>query len=102
MTRIERLKPHPKYAAGGGYICFDPEIKMIHIFGSSVGYGQADHNLTADLLRRSYPEHTITIAGLHETYTEDETDGKYAPIYYPWELDEDGNPIKKFGGEVDE
>lgn len=97
MTRVENVRSYPKYAPGGGYIFFDPENKMIHIFGTSIGFGPADHKLTAHLLKRSYPEHTITIASPDVTYPADDTDGKYAPIYYPWELDEDGNPKKKFG-----
>lgn len=90
---------YPKYSPGGGYINFDSEHKIIHLYGTSIGLGPADHKLTASLLKPAYPEHLITVASQDEWWPEDARDGKYAPLYHPWELDKDGNPKKRYGDE---
>ena len=35
---------------GGGYLQFDKIQKTIRIFGTSYGYGKADHNVTKQLI----------------------------------------------------
>lgn len=99
MARIKHLIPYPKYTTGGGYISFDTDRKMIHLYGTSVGMGPADHRLTAEILKKAYPEHTVTIANADEFWAQDPRDGKYAPLYYPWELDKDGNFKRRYGDE---
>ncbi|XP_050342466.1 14 kDa phosphohistidine phosphatase-like [Nymphalis io] len=47
---------------GGGRISHDPENKKIHIYGYSQGYGKADHEVTAKLVKEAYPGYTITIS----------------------------------------
>lgn len=99
MTSIKRLQPYLKKSLGGGYIYFDPEHKVIHIYGTSMGFGPADHNLTARMLRKAYPGHIITTASPNEWWPDDKHDGKYAPIHYPWELDKEGNFKNRYYGE---
>lgn len=44
---------------GGGRIAHEP--KKITIFGYSQGYGQADHSISADILKKHFPsDYTIT------------------------------------------
>jgi len=43
---------------GGGRIQHDCDRKTIIVYGYSVGYGQADHAVTCELLKTYYPEYT--------------------------------------------
>lgn len=45
---------------GGGRIEHSPAKKTIHIYGYSTGYGQADHKISVELVKKEYPEHTVT------------------------------------------
>ncbi|XP_041975138.1 14 kDa phosphohistidine phosphatase-like [Aricia agestis] len=47
---------------GGGRISHDPENKKIHIYGYSQGYGKADHEVTAKIVKGAYPAYTISIS----------------------------------------
>lgn len=44
---------------GGGRISHDPETKSIKVYGYSQGYGKADHQLTVDILKKTYPEYKL-------------------------------------------
>jgi len=46
--------------AGGGRIEHQPEQKKIEVFGYSQGYGRADHKITADLIKKKYPDCEVT------------------------------------------
>ena len=43
---------------GGGKMVHDPELRSIHVFGHSQGYGKADHAVTTKLVRKSYSHYT--------------------------------------------
>uniref|UniRef100_A0A0N5A2X2 Sex-regulated protein janus-B n=1 Tax=Parastrongyloides trichosuri TaxID=131310 RepID=A0A0N5A2X2_PARTI len=45
---------------GGGRINHDSENKSILVYGYSVGYGKADHQISVDILKKDYPEYTIS------------------------------------------
>ena len=45
---------------GGGRIDFNPEEKKINIYGHSVGFGLANHQITKDILQKDYPDFEIT------------------------------------------
>ncbi|XP_022117637.1 14 kDa phosphohistidine phosphatase-like isoform X2 [Pieris rapae] len=57
-----KLSPLDCEPLAGGRISHDPENKKIHIYGYSQGYGKADHEVTAKLIKAAYPEYTITIS----------------------------------------
>eukprot|EP01060_Flectonema_neradi_P010686 TRINITY_DN17777_c0_g1_i1.p1 TRINITY_DN17777_c0_g1~~TRINITY_DN17777_c0_g1_i1.p1 ORF type:complete len:141 (+),score=28.10 TRINITY_DN17777_c0_g1_i1:39-461(+) len=48
------------WMAGGGWITVEPESKTMHVHGVSIAMGPADHKITADKLRDSFPQYTIT------------------------------------------
>ncbi|XP_063828655.1 14 kDa phosphohistidine phosphatase-like [Ostrinia nubilalis] len=58
----EKLQPLDCEPLGGGRISHDPGNKKIHIYGYSQGYGKADHEVAAKLVKDAYPEYTITIS----------------------------------------
>nr|CAD7256671.1 unnamed protein product [Timema shepardi]CAD7403348.1 unnamed protein product [Timema poppensis]CAD7569464.1 unnamed protein product [Timema californicum] len=45
---------------GGGRIIHDSENKRIKVFGYSIGFGRADHELTVGVLKKNYPDYEIT------------------------------------------
>lgn len=45
---------------GGGRIEHSPENKKINIFGYSQGFGQADHSISSELIKKKYPDYTVT------------------------------------------
>ncbi|CAG9580966.1 unnamed protein product [Danaus chrysippus] len=57
-----KLSPLDCEPLGGGRISHDPENKKIHIYGYSQGYGKADHEITAKLVKEAYPAYTISIS----------------------------------------
>ncbi|KAL0851584.1 hypothetical protein ABMA28_007366 [Loxostege sticticalis] len=57
-----KLLPLDCEPLGGGRISHDPENKKIHIYGYSQGYGKADHEVAAKLVKDAYPGYTITIS----------------------------------------
>ncbi|XP_023945157.2 14 kDa phosphohistidine phosphatase [Bicyclus anynana] len=57
-----KLSPLDCEPLGGGRISHDPENKKIHIYGYSQGYGKADHEITAKLIKNAFPAFTITIS----------------------------------------
>ncbi|CAH2102977.1 unnamed protein product [Euphydryas editha] len=57
-----KLTPLDCEPLGGGRISHDPEDKKIHIYGYSQGYGKADHEVTAKLVKEAYPGYSITIS----------------------------------------
>ncbi|CAG9796883.1 unnamed protein product [Diatraea saccharalis] len=58
----EKLQPLDCEPLGGGRISHEPDNKKIHIYGYSQGYGKADHEVTAKLIKDTYPEYTITVS----------------------------------------
>ncbi|KAJ8736665.1 hypothetical protein PYW08_007321 [Mythimna loreyi] len=58
----ERLQPLDCEPLGGGRISNDAENKKMHIYGYSQGYGKADHELTAKLIKKAFPGYTITVS----------------------------------------
>ncbi|CAH1639388.1 unnamed protein product [Spodoptera littoralis] len=58
----ERLQPLDCEPLGGGRISHDPENKKIHIYGYSQGYGKADHDMAAKLIKKVYPGYSITVS----------------------------------------
>ncbi|CAD0248517.1 unnamed protein product [Spodoptera exigua] len=58
----DRLQPLDCEPLGGGRISHDPENKKIHIYGYSQGYGKADHEITAKLIKKAYPGYSITVS----------------------------------------
>ncbi|KAL4713813.1 hypothetical protein ACJJTC_015467 [Scirpophaga incertulas] len=58
----EELSAFDCEVLGGGRISHDPDSKKIHIYGYSQGYGKADHDVTAKVVKDAYPEYTITIS----------------------------------------
>ena len=44
---------------GGGRIQHDHNRRNITVYGYSVGYGQANHAVTCEMLKTYYPEYTI-------------------------------------------
>lgn len=45
---------------GGGRIEHSPEKKIIHIYGYSQGFGQADHKISCDLVAKKYLDYKVT------------------------------------------
>lgn len=59
----EQVKEYPDLEVeplGGGRILFEPENKLIKVYGYSQGYGKADHQISVDLLKKKYPDYNIT------------------------------------------
>ncbi|KAH9397728.1 14 kDa phosphohistidine phosphatase [Tyrophagus putrescentiae] len=63
---LERVEPHILKSklscecVGGGRIEHLPAKKTIRIYGYSQGYGQADHSISCALVKKEYPEYTVT------------------------------------------
>ncbi|KAI2799301.1 hypothetical protein RDWZM_001973 [Blomia tropicalis] len=47
---------------GGGRIEHSPANKKIHIYGYSQGFGLADHKVSCELIKKEYPDYTVTWA----------------------------------------
>ncbi|XP_074029008.1 14 kDa phosphohistidine phosphatase [Leptinotarsa decemlineata] len=47
---------------GGGRISHDPESKQIKVYGYSQGYGKADHQVSVDILKKTYPDYEINFS----------------------------------------
>ncbi|XP_068191072.1 14 kDa phosphohistidine phosphatase [Antennarius striatus] len=45
---------------GGGRIKHDPQVKKIHVYGYSMGYGRANHAVATEKLKSQYPEYEVT------------------------------------------
>ncbi|XP_026758923.1 14 kDa phosphohistidine phosphatase-like isoform X2 [Galleria mellonella] len=58
----EKLQPLDCEPLGGGRISHEPDNKKIHIYGYSQGYGKADHEVTAKIVKDAYPSYTITVS----------------------------------------
>nr|XP_053610611.1 14 kDa phosphohistidine phosphatase-like isoform X2 [Plodia interpunctella] len=59
QAKLKNLDCEP---LGGGRISHDSENKKIHIYGYSQGYGKADHEVAAKLIKECFPSYTITIS----------------------------------------
>ncbi|KAJ1373201.1 hypothetical protein KIN20_035549 [Parelaphostrongylus tenuis] len=47
---------------GGGRIKHESDEKRILVYGYSQGFGQADHSITVDILKKRYPDYQITFS----------------------------------------
>ncbi|XP_059850402.1 14 kDa phosphohistidine phosphatase isoform X1 [Hypanus sabinus] len=47
---------------GGGRIKHDNREKKIHVYGYSMGFGRAKHEITTQILKVKYPDYTVTWA----------------------------------------
>ncbi|CAK1601599.1 unnamed protein product [Parnassius mnemosyne] len=56
----EKLHPLDCEVLGGGRISHDSDLKQIQIYGYSQGYGKADHDITAKIIKDFYTDYTIT------------------------------------------
>ncbi|XP_060811837.1 14 kDa phosphohistidine phosphatase-like isoform X1 [Bombus pascuorum] len=45
---------------GGGRIEHDPDEKTIKVYGYSQGFGKANHEETVSILKKKYPDYSIT------------------------------------------
>ncbi|XP_043254151.1 14 kDa phosphohistidine phosphatase-like [Colletes gigas] len=45
---------------GGGRIIHDCHKKTIHVYGDSQGFGKADHEMSADILKKKFTDYKIT------------------------------------------
>ncbi|XP_013149393.1 PREDICTED: 14 kDa phosphohistidine phosphatase-like isoform X2 [Papilio polytes] len=57
-----KLQPLQCEVLGGGRISHDADFKRIKIYGYSQGFGKADHEVTANIIKDAYPNYTITIS----------------------------------------
>ncbi|XP_065347695.1 14 kDa phosphohistidine phosphatase-like [Cloeon dipterum] len=48
------------WCVGGGRILHTSQDKKLAVFGYSQGYGKADHTISVGLLKKVYPDYTIT------------------------------------------
>ncbi|XP_059055066.1 14 kDa phosphohistidine phosphatase-like [Achroia grisella] len=58
----EKLHPLDCDIVGGGSISHEPSLKKIRIYGHAHGYGKADHEITAKLIKAAFPNYKITIS----------------------------------------
>ncbi|KAG6454951.1 14 kDa phosphohistidine phosphatase [Manduca sexta] len=58
----DKLHPLDCEPLGGGRISHEPDNKKIHIYGYSQGYGKADHEIAAKLIKDTYPDYAISVS----------------------------------------
>lgn len=46
---------------GGGKLLHHPSEKQLRVFGTSTGYGQADHNVSAQVLKKHYKDYNVSV-----------------------------------------
>ena len=46
---------------GGGKVTYNDESKSILIFGTSGGFGKADHNLSAEIIQKELPDIEVKV-----------------------------------------
>ena len=59
MEKLSKLALETE-CLGGGRIQHDAADKKIKVYGYSQGFGRADHSIAVELLKKKYPEYTIT------------------------------------------
>ncbi|XP_036863529.1 14 kDa phosphohistidine phosphatase isoform X1 [Manis javanica] len=47
---------------GGGRISHQSRDKKIHVYGYSMGYGRAQHNISTEKIKARYPDYEVTWA----------------------------------------
>ncbi|XP_003394282.1 sex-regulated protein janus-A-like [Bombus affinis] len=57
--KVDTIRDLRTSCVGGGKIEHDPDKKTIKVYGYSVDFGMADHELSVSLLKKKYPDHTI-------------------------------------------
>ncbi|XP_067833424.1 14 kDa phosphohistidine phosphatase [Heptranchias perlo] len=60
-AEIEKLGLHCE-CQGGGRIKHNSREKMIHVYGYSMGFGRAKHEITTQILKAEYPDYSVTWA----------------------------------------
>ncbi|XP_041048803.1 14 kDa phosphohistidine phosphatase-like [Carcharodon carcharias] len=60
-TWIEKQGLHCE-CQGGGRINHNSAEKKIHVYGYSMGFGRANHEITTAILKSRYPDHSVTWA----------------------------------------
>ncbi|XP_072344178.1 14 kDa phosphohistidine phosphatase [Scyliorhinus torazame] len=58
-TSIEKLGLHCE-CQGGGRINHNSAEKKITVYGYSMGFGRADHEITTAILKSRYPDYSVT------------------------------------------
>lgn len=53
------LDPEP---IGGGRIKHSVSDKTLFVYGYSMGYGRAEHEITVDKLKKAYPDYSVTFS----------------------------------------
>eukprot|EP00916_Digyalum_oweni_P023484 GHVL01038941.1.p1 GENE.GHVL01038941.1~~GHVL01038941.1.p1 ORF type:complete len:184 (-),score=47.37 GHVL01038941.1:565-1041(-) len=59
QEQVERIGGEMKIL-GGGRILYDSKNKKIDIFGHSMQFGLADHQITSNEIKKVYPDYTVT------------------------------------------
>ena len=67
LFRRNEVNNHPKKgnrrlktsSPGGGRIEYDIESKKITCFGYSNSFGQADHEMSTEIIKKSFPDFTV-------------------------------------------
>ncbi|EYC25582.1 hypothetical protein Y032_0011g1286 [Ancylostoma ceylanicum] len=65
ILKVAREAAGPEFklkCVGGGRIKHEDQAKEILVYGYSQGYGQADHAVTVDILKKRYPDYNITFS----------------------------------------
>ncbi|XP_073496733.1 14 kDa phosphohistidine phosphatase [Phyllobates terribilis] len=59
-SEIEKARVYDCECLGGGRINHNSSSRKIHIYGYSVGFGQARHASTMELIKLKYPDYEVT------------------------------------------
>ncbi|KAM8934809.1 14 kDa phosphohistidine phosphatase [Pelodytes ibericus] len=59
-SELEKNKLCDCQCLGGGRIRHSSKDKKIHIYGYSLGFGQAKHSVTMELIQAKYPDYEVT------------------------------------------
>lgn len=63
QMEVEAMDPGLRLeTVGGGRMNHVMDERMIHIYGYSVAFGQAPHDVTADIIRRAMPFHDVVVS----------------------------------------
>ena len=60
VSQLEQFPGLRAQCVGGGRIERNPDDRTIKVYGHSQGFGQADHEMSTSILKKKYPDYTIT------------------------------------------
>ncbi|XP_076674208.1 sex-regulated protein janus-A isoform X1 [Andrena cerasifolii] len=60
LSQLEQFPELRAKCVGGGRIEHNPDDRTIKVYGHSQGFGQADHEISASILKKKYPDYTLT------------------------------------------